>query len=196
MQCAGLYWKKDDERAVRIVLKDGKLFLALSQEDRLELPALSERRFQLIVSPVMLTFDDAAAGAPQRMTIQAPGQEEPDNFERVSEFQPAPSLLIEYAGFYASEEIEPVYRIVVENLRPCNEAAEVETTKLDPTLEDYFQGPNGDIHFQRDPAGKVTGFVLNSGRIQTSISRRQHRAEYQGDAGPAADLTNDKRTHQ
>jgi hypothetical protein len=44
--------------------------------------------------------------------------------------------------------------------------------KLEPTLEDYFQGPDGDIHFQRDPAGKVTGFVLNSGRIQNFHFRK------------------------
>src|SRR5580704_3906932 len=30
---AGLYWKSDDEQVLRFVLKDGKLFLALSQEN-------------------------------------------------------------------------------------------------------------------------------------------------------------------
>jgi hypothetical protein len=107
-----LYWKKDDERALRIVLKDGKLFLALSHENQLELTALSENRFQLIVSPVAFTFDEAAASSPQQMSIQAPGAEKPEVFERVSEFQPVPNQLVGYAGLYVSEEIEPVYRIL------------------------------------------------------------------------------------
>ena len=44
-QYAGLYWKKDDERAFRIVLKDGKLFLAPSEESD-----WNWRRFPTIVS--------------------------------------------------------------------------------------------------------------------------------------------------
>ena len=163
---AGLYWKKDDERALRIVLKDGKLFLAFSEVDQLELTALSENRFQLIVSPVALTFEEAAAGAPQRMSLQAQGQEKPDVFERVTEFQPAPNQLVGYAGFCISEEIEPVYRIVVENGGLILKRLKSKPQKLEPTLEDYFQGPDGDIHFKRDSAGKITGFVLNSGRIK------------------------------
>ncbi len=163
---AGLYWKKDDERALRIVLKDGKLFVAFSQEDRLELTALSENRFQLLVSPDTYTFDDAAAGAPQRMSIQAPGEDKPAVFGRVTGFQPAPNQLLAYAGFYASAEIEPVYRIVVENGGLVLKRLKSKPQELEPTLEDYFQGPDADIHFQRDPAGKVTGFVLNSGRIK------------------------------
>jgi CubicO group peptidase (beta-lactamase class C family) len=165
-QYAGLYWKKDDERALRTVLKDGKLFVAFSQDDRLELTALSESRFQPMASPVTFTFDEAAAGASRRMSVQAPGAEKPDVFERVTEFEPAPNQLAAYAGSYVSAEIEPVYRIVVENGGLVLKRLKSKPQKLEPTLEDRFQEPNGDIHFQRDPSGKVTGFVLNSGRIK------------------------------
>jgi len=171
-QYTGLYWKKDDERGLRIVLKDGKLFLAFSEEDRLELAALSQNRFQLIVSPVALTFHEPAPGAPERMSMQPPGQEKPDVFERVTEFQPTPDQLVGYAGFYVSEEIEPVYRIVVENGSLVLKRLKSKPQKLEPALEDYFQGPDGNIHFQRDSAGKVTGFVLNSGRIKNFHFRK------------------------
>jgi CubicO group peptidase (beta-lactamase class C family) len=165
-QYAGLYWKKDDEHATRIVLKDGKLFLAFSEDDRLELSPLSENRFQLVVFPVAFTFAEAAAAAPQRMSIQAPGDEKPDVFDLVTESKPTPNQLVGYAGSYVSEEIEPIYRILVENGGLVLKRLKSKPQKLEPTLNDYFQGPDGDVHFQRDPAGKVTGFVLNSGRIK------------------------------
>jgi hypothetical protein len=88
-QYAGLYWKKDDEHAIRIVLKDGQLFVSRSEEERLELTPLSENGFQLIVFPVTFTFDEVTSGTPLRMSIQRPGEEEPDVFERVTELAKA-----------------------------------------------------------------------------------------------------------
>lgn len=163
---AGLYWKQDDERPLRIVLKDSKLFVAFSADDRLELIALSENRFQWANSQVMLTFDESAAGPSPRMSLQPPGQDKPDVFERVKEFQPTPTQLAGFTGSYVSEEIEPVYRIVAENGSLCLKRLKSKPEKLEPTIEDYFQGPDGGIHFQRDSAGNVTGFLLNSGRIK------------------------------
>jgi len=165
-QYTGMYWKKDDERGDRIVLKDGKLFVAFSADDRLELSALSENRFQLVVYPVTFTFSDAAAGAPQRLTVQSPGAAKPDIFELVTEFKPTPDELMAYAGAYVSKEIDPVYRIVVENGGLVLKRLKSKPEKLDPALPDYFLGLNGDLHFQRDAAGKIAGFVLNAGRIK------------------------------
>lgn len=165
-QYAGLYWKKDDEEVRRIVLRDGKLFVAFSPDDRVELTALSENRFQQLGAPMVFTFDDAAAGMPQRVNIQPPGEEKPDVFDRAAEFKPTASQLHGYAGDYVSAEIDPVYRIVVENGGLMLKRLKAKPQALEPTVEDYFEGSNGDIHFQRDAAGKVTGFVFNSGRIR------------------------------
>ena len=170
-QYAGLYWKKDDEEARRIVLKDGKLFVANSPDDRLELMALSDNRFHPGVSPVVYTFEQAAAGT-QRLTIQPPGEEKPDVFDRVAEFQPTASQLAGYAGDYVSAEIEPVYRIVVENGGLVLKRLKSKPQKLDPTVQDYFEAQTGNIHFQRDSAGKVTGFVLDTGRIKNFRFRK------------------------
>jgi hypothetical protein len=178
-QYAGLYWKKDDEHAIRIVLKDGKLFLSRSEEERLELTPLSENRFQLIliVFPVAFTFDEATPGAPLRMRIQSPGEEKPDVLERVKEFRPTPDQLSGYAGVYVSEEIEPIYRIVEENGSLVLKRLKSKPQKLQPTLEDYFQGQDGDIHFQRDRSDKIMGFELNSGRIKHFRFRKTTEAK-------------------
>ncbi len=154
-QYAGVYWQKDEQQVHRVLHNDGNLAM-----DGIELMALAENRFQLAIAPVTLTFNDAA------MSINAPGAEKPQVFERIAEFQPTSKQLAGYAGSYVSEEIDPVYRIVVENSGLELRRLKVKSQKLRPIMEDYFQGLNGIIHFQRDPAGKITGFVLNGGRIK------------------------------
>ena len=162
---AGLYWKKEDEQAFRIVFRDGKLFLSFSDEDRMELTPRSENRFQPADSPVTFLFDGVADAKAQRMTIEPPGGGEPEVFERVAEFQPTPSQLAGYVGSYVSDEIDPVYRIVVENGSLVLKRSKSKPRKLEPAMEDYFREPGSTLHFQKDAAGRVTGFVLNSGRI-------------------------------
>src|ERR1700722_13508024 len=165
-QYAGLYWKADDERAMRILHKDGKLFLSESEEERLELSPLADNRFLLVVFPVAFTFDQAAAGAPWRISVRGPEKEKADVFERVTEFRPTPEQLGGYGGSYVSAEIEPIYRIVGENGSLVLKRLKSKPQKLRPTLLDYFEGPAGDLHFQRDSAGNISGFLLNSGRIK------------------------------
>jgi CubicO group peptidase (beta-lactamase class C family) len=178
-QYAGLYWKQDEERSMLIVHKDGKLFLSESDEDRLELSPLAENRFQLVRFPVSFTFDQASAGAPWRLSVQGQGEETPDVFERAKEFQPTPEQLTGYAGSYVSSEIDPVYRIVIEGSGLVLKRLKSKPQQLRPTIADYFEGPNGSLHFQRDGSGNVTGFVLDSGRIKnfrfTKVSGTESR---------------------
>lgn len=172
---AGLYWKKDDERAVRIEHAEGKLFLSESEEERLELSPIADDRFILVVFPVAFTFDRAAAGGPERLSVQRPSQEDPDVFERVAAFQPTPAQLAGYAGSYVSDEIDPVYRFVVENGGLVLKRLKSKPQKLRPVITDYFDGPSGSLHFQRDRSGRVTGVLLNSGRIRNFRFRKTDR---------------------
>lgn len=165
-QYEGLYWKSDEERSMLIVRKDGKLFLSESEEDRLELAPVADNLFQLVRFPVSFTFDQVSGGAPWRLSVQGQGQETPDVFERVTKFQPTPEQLTGYAGSYVSAEIDPVYRIVVESGSLVLQRLKSKPQKLRPTILDYFEGPDGSLHFQRDASGNITGFVLDSGRIK------------------------------
>jgi hypothetical protein len=65
-----------------------------------------------------------------------------------------------------SAEIEPVYKIVIESGSLVLRRLKSKPQKLRPTLADYFEGPIGNLHFQHDQSGKITGFLLNSGRIR------------------------------
>ena len=127
--------------------------------------ALSESRFRLPDRPGELTFSDAA-GPAQRFSIQSLGAEKPDVYERVAEFQPTPAELAAFTGSYASQEIDPIYRVAVENGSLVLKRLKSKPEKLEPTITDTFWGLNGDLHFQRAPGGKVTGFTLNAGRVK------------------------------
>jgi hypothetical protein len=125
--------------------------------------AVGENRFQTAASPVALVFDPSAS--PKWMSIQPPGAATPQVLQHVAEFKPTPAQLAAYAGSYVSDEIDPVYRIVAEDGALVLRRLKAKSQKLRPVVEDYFQGINGVMHFQRDPSGKITGFVLNGGRI-------------------------------
>ena len=71
-----------------------------------------------------------------------------------------------------SAEIEPVYRILVEDGGLVLKRLKSKPQKLEPTVQDYFEAQTGNIHFQRDSAGKVTGFVLDTGRIKNFRFRK------------------------
>jgi CubicO group peptidase (beta-lactamase class C family) len=165
-QFPGLYFKMDDQRIVRVRVKDGKVLLAFSAGGGREMTALSDSRFRLASGPGELTFPAAASGPAQRLTIHFPGPEKPDVYERVAEFQPTPSELAVFAGSYVSQEIDPVYRIVVEDGGLFLKRLKSKPEKLEPTIADTFWGLNGDLHFQHAPGGKITGFTLNAGRVK------------------------------
>ncbi|MGA2136394.1 MAG: serine hydrolase domain-containing protein [Bryobacteraceae bacterium] len=165
-QYPGLYLKKDDERAVRVTVKDGKVSLAFSNGGGREMTALSDSRFRLASGPGELTFPDAAGGPAQRLSIHFPGAKQPDVYERVAEFQPTPNELAAFAGSYVSQEIDPVYRITVEGGSLVLKRLKSKPETLEPTITDTFWGLNGDLHFQRGPDGKISGFTLNAGRVK------------------------------
>ena len=165
-QYPGLYFKKEDERAMRVTVKDGKLSLASSGGGGREMTALSENRFRLANGPGELAFAGSPGEPAQRLSIQFPGAEKPDIYERVPEFQPTPNELAGFAGSYVSQEIDPIYRIAVENGTLVLKRLKSKPEKLEPTITDTFWGLDGDLQFQRGPSGKITGFTLNAGRVK------------------------------
>ena len=65
-----------------------------------------------------------------------------------------------------SEEIDPVYRIVLQDgnlsLTRLKKKAEV----LRPAVRDVFTGDIGTVRFTRDSRQRISGLVLNAGRIR------------------------------
>ena len=107
----------------------------------------------------------ASSGQPRRLEESFFGRK-PDVFELAEQSSPGAAELAEYSGAYLSEEIDPVYRLVLENGSLKLSRLKHKTELLRPTVRDVFMGDIGTVRFTRDANQRVTGFLLNAGRIR------------------------------
>jgi hypothetical protein len=113
---------------------------------------------------VNLHFDPGAGDKPRRL-LESFGDKKPDVFEAVTPFKPSATELAEYEGSYVSDEIEPVYRMIVQNGKLMLTRLKREPETLEPRIRDVFSGEIGTIRFTRDSDHRVSGFLLSTGRI-------------------------------
>jgi CubicO group peptidase (beta-lactamase class C family) len=165
----GMYWNREDDAFVKIVVKDGKLQGETGDDDPLVLKPFAESRFHVADKPwgdmVEIRFVAASGDKPRRMEQSFEGGK-PTVFEVAEAATPSAAQLTEYAGAYVSDEIDPVYRIALDGTNLKLERLKHKADTLRPTVKDVFTGEIGTVRFVRDGSGKLTGFVLNAGRIQ------------------------------
>jgi hypothetical protein len=97
---------------------------------------------------------------------QSFGSAKPDIFETASAYQPSATELAEYAGAYVSEEIDPVYRIILQDGKLSLARLKHKPETLQSMVRDVFTVDTGTVRFTRDANQHISGFVLNAGRIQ------------------------------
>ena len=175
---AGLYWNPEDEQAVKITLKEGKLFAMPSADENYEMTRIAQNRFRLVGPPVQMDFEQGKQDRPARISVTFGGAGKPSILEAVREFQPTPEQLAGYAGAYGSPEIDPVYRLSVENGVLLLKRFKHRPEKLEPTIPDIFRGSTGSFHFARDAEGTVSSFGLNTGRIRNFQFRKLADSEH------------------
>jgi len=165
----GLYWNRKDDAFVRVLVQEGKLKVDTGDDEPLTLKPLGESRFHIADKPwgdeVEIHLVAASGDKPRRME-QSFGGNQPDVFEATEPFSPGKAELAEYAGAYTSEEIDPVYRIVLDGEKLSLIRLKHEADTLRPAVRDVLTGQIGTVRFVRDANGHVSGFVLNAGRIQ------------------------------
>ncbi len=169
---AGIYYNPDGDALFRIDLRDGVLRGSPGGGGNgAELRALSETRFRPVGRDGTIVFEtvggkgDGKGDGKATRLIALPESGKPTTYERREEFKPTPEKLAEYAGEYRSDEIEPVYRLAVQEGRLVLERLKASPARLEPAIVDLFTSPVGSIRFVRDGRGKVTGFFLSRGRI-------------------------------
>jgi CubicO group peptidase (beta-lactamase class C family) len=172
---AGLYWNKEEDDFEKVQVKDGRLQMRLGSEFRTLKPA-GEAHFHVADVPwgddLDIHFVSAAAEKPKRLE-QSFGGGKPNIFESVTAYTPTATELAEYVGAYTSQEIDPIYRFVLQdgNLNLMRLKNKPDT--LRPEVRDVFTGEIGTVRFTRDANQHISGFILNAGRIQNfRFSRR------------------------
>jgi CubicO group peptidase (beta-lactamase class C family) len=163
---SGLYWNRDDERTLRIVQREKGLVAIISPRQRYPVRPVSKNRFRAVGPPVEMEFERSGQSGPMMLSVKTEGALTARLFEAMPEFRPTTEQLSAYAGSYRSDEIEPVYRIGIEDGGLTLNRLKVRPDKLQPAIADYFRGLIGSLHFVRNSEGQVSGFVLNAGRIR------------------------------
>lgn len=168
-QLAGLYWKSDGDEFARIYVKDQKLRISFDLGSDFPLKPVSETFFHIgDVSwgdQVNLHFNTEGGGTTRRL-LSSFGDAKPDVFEAVTPFTPNAAEMGEYVGKYVSEEIEPIFRVTVQDGKLVLVRLKRKSDTLEPRTRDVFSGEIGTIRFTRGANQKITGFLLSTGRIR------------------------------
>jgi CubicO group peptidase (beta-lactamase class C family) len=166
---AGTYWNREDDNFHQIMVKDGKLQINLGGDEFHTLKPAGETSFHVADVPwgdqVEIRFLPASSEKPRRLE-QSFGGEKPDIFESATAFTPSGTELREYVGAYVSEEIDPVYRIVLQDGNLSLTRLKNKPETLRPAVRDVFTGDIGTVRFTRDSRQRISGLVLNAGRIR------------------------------
>jgi CubicO group peptidase (beta-lactamase class C family) len=166
---AGTYWNREDDNFHQIMVKDGKLQINLGGDEFHTLKPAGETSFHVADVPwgdqVEIRFLPASSEKPRRLE-QSFADEKPDIFESATAFTPSGTELREYVGAYVSEEIDPVYRIVLQDGNLSLTRLKNKPETLRPAVRDVFTGDIGTARFTRDSRQRISGLVLNAGRIR------------------------------
>ncbi len=164
----GLFWNREDDSFVKIFVKDGKLQMDRGG-DTYVLKAADAETFHVADQPwgdsVEMRFSPAAGDLPMRFAESFAGGK-PTTFESVAPFGPNLEQLQEYVGVYASEEIDPLYRISLQEGKLVLTRLKHKPDSLDAKIRDAFAGEVGTLRFSRDSNQHVAGFLLSTGRIR------------------------------
>lgn len=87
-------------------------------------------------------------------------------FTRVAGVSLAPAALAEYAGDYRSDEVETTQTWKVENGQLVVYANNRRLGALEPAYRDGFTRGGNVIDVQRDARGRITGYLVESGRVR------------------------------
>ena len=170
----GDFWEADEAFAAETQVIDGKLWAVHSPTRKNELQPLSPNRFRMLGLPaqVLTEFDmDGERVVELRRFIngQARGVFKP--FERLALTSEQLSV---YAGEYYSAELDTVYSLDVREDKLWFSLDDEGPQELTAQFGETFENPDyGAFTFEKDAAGRVQGFRLQSGRVRNLAFARQ-----------------------
>lgn len=166
---AGTYWKREDDDFQRFVFRDGKLEIDLGEDDFHALKPFAKSHFHVADVPwgedIDIHFVAADATKPQHLEQTFSGGKT-QIYELVTPFSPTAAELDQYRGEFVSEEIDPVYRISVQDGNLTLKRLKHKPDNLRAATRDVFVGEIGTIRFTHDGNQHVSGFILDAGRVQ------------------------------
>ncbi len=154
-------WRNDVLGEVRRTDVSGDTLYMLTGR-RAPLVPLGDNRFRAAPA-TLVTFEGDSAGAPNRLVIRSATTA--TTFTRMP-LASTTAKLTDYQGSYYSPEVEVAWQV-----RPDSGGLAVmrdgrRVGKLEPVSRDVFLEDGSTMQFTRDRSGRVTGFVLEAGRVR------------------------------
>ena len=129
---------------------------------RMPLVPLGDNRFRAAPA-TLVTFEGDSAGAPNRLVVRSATNA--TTFARVP-LAGAPAKLSDFVGSYYTPEVDVTWQV-----RPDSGGLVVmrdgrRVGRLEAVTRDVFLHGGSTMTFTRDRSGRVTGFVLDAGRVR------------------------------
>ena len=153
-------------------LRDGRLRYDRGGGNESPLAPLGDDRFLMVDVAVRVEVVFEPAGQkPERMIVRVQ-DDEPMTAVAIGAFEPTVTELQAYAGDYYSDELATGYELLVEDERLLLRHWRHGDVNLDPLMKDTFGSDAwwlGQIRFERDRDGQLTGFRSDSGRVRNLL---------------------------
>ena len=158
---AGVY-RRETGDITRLEVREGKLWLA--EGAAVELAPLSESRFAARGLDGDVQFDSTADGG---RTARIPrGSAHAQLYRKMTAFAPTSAQLAAFAGRYRSSELDTDLYLAAGDSTLVLKERRPGSSTLRPVYTDAFRGGIGVMEFSRDANGRVTGFIVNAGRVR------------------------------
>jgi CubicO group peptidase (beta-lactamase class C family) len=155
-------WRNVERGEVRRTRLSGDTLFTVSGEQRTRLVPLDGGRFRSGTGTEIRFEVDA--NTPARMIVRTTGEEV--TFTRADTAALTPAQLAEYAGSYRSDEVDATHIWRVEKGQLVLYINDRRVGVLDPTYRDGFVRGGTVIDVQRDARQRITGFVVEAGRVR------------------------------
>ena len=157
----GVYIDPTTDIPVRVSVRDGRVHLARGGEEAMRPDG--ERSFRNAAGSV--TLEVLPSGGPARLRLT----EATGHAADLTAAPPAPgddASLEAFVGVYRSDELGTEYRVArgAGGLELTHR--KLEPQPMQPSFADAFRVRGRSMTFQRDAAGRVTGFTLSSARVR------------------------------
>ncbi|MCC6317205.1 MAG: hypothetical protein IT361_05880 [Gemmatimonadaceae bacterium] len=161
-------WRNVERGEVRRTRLSGDTLFSVAGE-RTRMEPLGGDRFR--AGPgTEIVFDGDATG-PKRMIVRT--ATEATTYTRADSVSLPAAALAEYTGDYRSEEVEATHTWRVERGQLVMYTNNRRQGVLEPAFRDGFTRAGTVIEMQRDARGRITGFVVEAGRVRHLRFTRQ-----------------------
>jgi CubicO group peptidase (beta-lactamase class C family) len=156
-------WRNVERGEVRRMRLVGDTLFTAGGGERTRVVPLGDGRYRAGTETELRFEGDGAV--PSRMIVRTTG--ETVTFMRADTVTLTPAQLAEYAGNYRSDEVETTQTLKIEKGQLVVYASDRRLGALEPTYRDGFTRGGGNvIDVTRDAKGRITGFVVEAGRVR------------------------------